>query len=51
MSTVQDAPATKKKKEKITKEAQELMDVFDLRENGDSNAPNFIVAQIAPSVR
>jgi hypothetical protein len=39
------------KKEKITKEAQELLDVLKAKESGDPNRPELIVAQVAPSVR
>jgi hypothetical protein len=36
------------KKEKTTKEVQELLDVLEARDNGGTK---FIVAQVAPSVR
>lgn len=41
-----DAPA---KKEKVTKEAQELLDVFHAREAEEKDRPHLIVAQVAPS--
>lgn len=41
----------KPKKDKITKEAQELLDVFQARASEAPDRPNLIVAQVAPSVR
>lgn len=37
--------------EKITKEAQELLDAMDCRERNGNERPHLIVAQVAPSVR
>jgi hypothetical protein len=45
-TTALEAPVPKK--EKTTKEAQELLDVLEARENG---ATKLLVAQVAPSVR
>lgn len=42
---------TAEKKEKVTKEAQELMDAFQARATTATDRPHLIVAQVAPSVR
>ena len=47
---IERAPKVGAKRDKITKEAQELMDVFASRAGGEANH-KLIVAQVAPSVR
>jgi hypothetical protein len=37
--------------DKMTKEAAELLDVFQAKERGDDNAFKLVMAQVAPSVR
>jgi hypothetical protein len=39
------------KKEKLTKEAQELLNVIDAKEHGDPETPLLLAAQVAPAVR
>jgi hypothetical protein len=47
---VELGPKVAAKKDKITNEAQELLDVFAARARGEAKH-NLIVAQVAPSVR
>jgi hypothetical protein len=47
---VEQAPKVGVKKDKITKEAQELLDVFAARASGEGKH-ELIMAQVAPSVR
>lgn len=49
-TTLESAPPAATE-EKLTKEAQELLDTIAARKNGDENAPELIIAQVAPSVR
>lgn len=48
-STVEKKPAAKPKPDKVTKEAQELLDAFAAE--GEEGGPKMVVAQVAPSVR
>jgi len=48
-STVEIKPAAKPKPDKVTKEAQELLDAFATE--GKEGGPKLVVAQVAPSVR
>jgi hypothetical protein len=47
---IEQVPKVGAKKDKMTKEAQELLDVFAARAGGEAKH-NLIVAQVAPSVR
>jgi Tfp pilus assembly protein PilN len=47
---IEQVPKVGAKKDKITKEAQELLDVFAARTGGEAKH-DLIVAQVAPSVR
>jgi hypothetical protein len=49
-TSLESAPPAAKE-EKLTKEAQELVDALAAKKNGDKNAPELIIAQVAPSVR